>query len=411
MSKHNKLLVLVFASLGVLLLFGCGGKADKAGGKAPKQTKDIPIDENLRERLGEFAEKPRVSGKFGFCVYDLTADKSVYGHNEKDALPSASCMKLLTGVAGLHLLGTGYRYTTSLYTRGKIVNGVLMGDMSFKGGLDPQLDASELPVFAKAAKKLGIKKVAGRFVVELALKEPVKSEAHWYPWDLSFSKYGLFYKGGEGVLKNLKAAMRGQGISIADSQIVMGKVPQGSRCIYSSGRSVEEVIKRMWKNSSNTQATALLYSIGKHENPKASPTEAGVSYLRKFLSEELMQKDTSLTVHDGCGLCTQNRLSPAALISVLRFGYRDSSIYSMLRRQLPLSGVDGTLAREMTGPKTRGRVRAKTGTLSHPYGISSLAGYCNGENGHLLAFAIMNSEMSVLDARVLQRKLCEVLVK
>ena len=46
-----------------------------------------------------------------------------------------------------------------------------------------------------------------------------------------------------------------------------------------------------------------------------------------------------------------------------------------------------------------------------PYGISSLAGLCEGSNGHVLAFAIMDSEMSVLDARVLQRKLCEALVK
>jgi len=53
----------------------------------------------------------------------------------------------------------------------------------------------------------------------------------------------------------------------------------------------------------------------------------------------------------------------------------------------------------------------KTGTLSHPYGISSLAGYCQGANGHLLAFAIMDHDMSVLDARVLQKKLCEILVK
>ena len=34
----------------------------------------------------------------------------------------------------------------------------------------------------------------------------------------------------------------------------------------------------------------------------------------------------------------------------------------------------------------------------HPYGISSLAGYCQGGNGHLLAFS-PDSEMSVLDAR------------
>jgi D-alanyl-D-alanine carboxypeptidase/D-alanyl-D-alanine-endopeptidase (penicillin-binding protein 4) len=51
-------------------------------------------------------------------------------------------------------------------------------------------------------------------------------------------------------------------------------------------------------------------------------------------------------------------------------------------------------------------VRGKTGTLSHPFGISSLAGYCKGADGHLLAFAIMDNDMSVLDARVLQKKLC-----
>ena len=83
----------------------------------------------------------------------------------------------------------------------------------------------------------------------------------------------------------------------------------------------------------------------------------------------------------------------------------------MLERNLAVAGVDGTLAREMTGPTTRGKIKAKTGTLSHPYGISSLAGLCEGADGHVLAFAIMDSEMSVLDARVLQRRLCEAMVK
>ena len=83
----------------------------------------------------------------------------------------------------------------------------------------------------------------------------------------------------------------------------------------------------------------------------------------------------------------------------------------MLERNLSIAGVDGTLAREMCGQKVRGKVKGKTGTLSHPYGISSLAGLCEGSNGHMLAFAIMDSRMSVLDARVLQRKLCEAMVK
>ena len=42
--------------------------------------------------------------------------------------------------------------------------------------------------------------------------------------------------------------------------------------------------------------------------------------------------------------------------------------------------------------------------------MQRLAGYCKGANGHDLCFAFLNSEMSVLDAHVLQRKLCLVLV-
>ena len=83
----------------------------------------------------------------------------------------------------------------------------------------------------------------------------------------------------------------------------------------------------------------------------------------------------------------------------------------MLDNHLAVSGIDGTLRRELASPKLRGKVRGKTGTLSHPYGISSLAGYCQGSNGHLLTFAIMDYKMSVLDARVLQRKLCEIMVE
>ena len=58
----------------------------------------------------------------------------------------------------------------------------------------------------------------------------------------------------------------------------------------------------------------------------------------------------------------------------------------------------------------KGKIKGKTGTLSHPYGISSVAGFCKGANGHLLAFAVMDSEMSVLDAHVLQKKVCKLLV-
>jgi D-alanyl-D-alanine carboxypeptidase/D-alanyl-D-alanine-endopeptidase (penicillin-binding protein 4) len=381
----------------------------KAPAKAPKQAA-LPIDTALKSRLQAFAQERRPNGKFGFMVYDLTADKPVYGYNDHLAQPSASCMKLISGVAGLHLLGTDYYYRTSVFTLGTLKQDTLHGDIAFRGSLDPQINAPDLSRFAQELRRKGIKKVTGRVWVDLAISDPVKSEEHWYPWDLSFSNYGLFFKGAPRVVTEWKHALRNAGIGVADSQVVLGRVPRGAHCVFQFRRRIDTVIQRMWKNSSNTQATALLYAIGRKVNPKAEPTAAGVNYLRSFVRDSLGLKDSTLVIHDGCGLCTHNHLTPQALTAVLRYGYQHKEIYRQLNSHLSIAGVDGTARRLLPGESTRGKVRAKTGTLSHPYGISSLAGYVQGNDGHLLAFAIMDSEMSVLDAHVLQRKLCERIV-
>lgn len=381
-------------------------------GKEEMEKEAATVDTALVSRLADFASKQRPEGKFAFHVYDITADKDVYGCNDTLALPSASCMKLLSGVAGLKLLGADYHYWTGIFMRGSVGNeGTLNGDMAFRAGLDPQLMVPDLNIFAKAIRQKGVRKIGGKLIVDLHISEPVKSEEHWYPWDLTFSKYGLFYKGEERVVKALKASLRGQGISVKDEQIVVASVPKGAKCLYVKRRYIDDVVKRMWKNSSNTQATAMLYTIGSKVNPKGNPVTEGVDYLRRFLADSLSLTSPSLCIHDGCGLCTHNRLSPLALTTILRYGYQNDDIRASLMRNLSISGQDGTLAHEMASPKLRGKIRAKTGTLSHPYGISSLAGFCEGSNGHTLAFAIMDSEMSVLDARVLQRRLCEALVK
>ena len=406
------LLAIVTACV-ILCVKACTGNGDEEQKATENIVKEgATVDTALVGRLKDFATKPRPEGKFAFHVYDITADKTVYGCNDTLALPSASCMKLLSGIAGLRLLGCNYHYWTAIFMRGTVTaDGTLNGDIAFRAGLDPQMMAPDLNDFAKAAKKKGIKRISGKLVVDLAITEPVKSEEHWFPWDLTFSKYGLFYKGKERVIKALKASLRGQGITVKDEQIVMAAVPKGAKCLYITRRYIDDVVKRMWKNSSNTQATAMLYTIGNRINPKGDPVTTGVEYLRKFMADSLSLRHPSLCIHDGCGLCTHNSLSPIALTTILRYGYHDKSIRASLNRNLSIAGVDGTLVREMGGAKLRGKIRAKTGTLSHPYGISSLAGFCEGANGHTLAFAIMDSEMSVLDARVLQRKLCEALVK
>jgi len=407
-TSYIKILLL---SLAVTIMSSCGGKKQETKQEKKQDPLQAVVDTALQSRLDRFAKKPRMKGRFGFYVYDLTANKPVYAFNEKEAQPSASCLKLLSGVAGCYLLGTNYEWSTEIYRHGRVIGDTLHGDLIFKGGLDPQLTPQGMVTLVGMMKKQHINHVTGKIIFDLVLTDPVKSEQHWYPWDLSFSRYGILYKGAPKVQKAFADALRRGGTQLSDTQLVAGRLPKGSVRMVRFRRPLSLVLRRMWKNSSNTQATSLLYTMGHALEPNAaSYPGVGVKYERYFLRDIVKERDAGLMIHDGCGLCTYNHLSPYALTSILKFAYTRKDIFRMLWVCLPISGVDGTLRSEMSAPELRGKVRAKTGTLSHPYGISSLAGYCQADNGHLLAFSIMDSDMSVLDARVLQRDLCKAMI-
>jgi D-alanyl-D-alanine carboxypeptidase/D-alanyl-D-alanine-endopeptidase (penicillin-binding protein 4) len=56
---------------------------------------------------------------------------------------------------------------------------------------------------------------------------------------------------------------------------------------------------------------------------------------------------------------------------------------------LPVAGASGTLANRMRGTPAEGRVRAKTGTMSH---VRSLAGYLTTVAGEDIAFAMIAND-------------------
>ncbi len=371
-----------------------------------KSDNGISIDKELSSRVDSCFNKYLVYGHSAIYLLDLTADKPVYWYNKDSLMHSASCMKLLSGVAGLHLLGTDYKYETRLYIRGDINGDTLNGDVTFQTGLDPQLLTTDLNLFTKRLRQKGIRKIDGNIYIDAALTEPVKAEEHWYPWDLTFNRFGLLYKGGDRVMRDFKASLNAQGIKYDPDKVNIAKTPEGSRCIYKFYRPIGNVIKKMWENSSNTQGTSLLYTIGKASNEEGNFAESGIDYMKKFVTDELNMPESSAEIHDGCGLCIHNKLTPELLVSVLRYGYYNKPIYEMMKRYLPISGKTGSMRREISNPKIRGKIHAKTGTLSHPYGISTLSGFCKGKNGHLLCFAIMSYDMSVLDARMIQNKMC-----
>ena len=78
----------------------------------------------------------------------------------------ASVMKLVTTYAALEQLGPAYRWKTEVYTAGSLADGVLEGDLIFKGGGDPRLDLEALGKLVRALRGKGLREIRGNLVVD-----------------------------------------------------------------------------------------------------------------------------------------------------------------------------------------------------------------------------------------------------
>jgi D-alanyl-D-alanine carboxypeptidase/D-alanyl-D-alanine-endopeptidase (penicillin-binding protein 4) len=88
---------------------------------------------------------------------------------------------------------------------------------------------------------------------------------------------------------------------------------------------------------------------------------------------------------DGDGQSRYNLVSPDQMVEFLKWMKEQFLFFPEFLASFPISGVDGTLRERMSDPSLKGKVRAKTGTMT---GISSLAGYAMTTSGELLAFSL-----------------------
>lgn len=107
----------------------------------------------------------------------------------------------------------------------------------------------------------------------------------------------------------------------------------------------------------------------------------------EFLKSVDPQTDWSgMQVDNFSGLSPHSRISPAQLVAMLKYGWQQGDLISLL----PTNGWTGSLRRRVSGNSgQRFRVWAKTGTIN--YG-GALAGYLLTDSGRMLGFAIMTSD-------------------
>ena len=182
---------------------------------------------------------------------------------------------------------------------------------------------------------------------------------------------------------------------------------KGLSVIATEETGIGQVLARMNKRSLNMMAECLfLRSAVRGREPATWASAAKTA--RAVLTTHYGLDGEQLVVSDGSGLSKRNRVSPAALTSLLRSLASEDKFV----RSLPISGADGSLRRRLRDAVCRNRILGKTGSLNR---ASALSGYILDAGGKpAMAFSILingSKRGAGYSARSLQESICRVLVR
>ena len=185
----------------------------------------------------------------------------------------------------------------------------------------------------------------------------------------------------------LRVQLESQGVRVS-GPIRFGPAPAGAtELLRFEGAPLARIVQLLNKWSNNFVAEQLTKLLGAERYGGPAGWETGRQALAEYLERIGVGRDQAV-ISDGSGLSARNRISPAALVTVLRAGATDPASGPEFLASLPLGGLDGTLEermQEVTQP-----MRGKTGHLRH---VSSLTGVLLGSDwggdGRALVFSVL----------------------
>ena len=350
------------------------------------------------------------AGRLGPQDAAIVADPSgdiLFSHNAHKALIPASTLKILTALTAFHYLGTSYRFPTEFYMDSNanlIIKGYgdplliseVVADISehlaellrkgsghvqdiiidhtfFKHpivipGVTDSSEPYDAPNGALCVNfnTVNFKKTAGNYVsaepqtplLPMALKRIQESGLSQGRIRLSLIDQEIFYYAG-----NLfKYFLESKGLKIS-GRVIMGRVQKGDRLLlrHSSPFTIDQVVMKMMAFSNNYTANQILLHTGAHVFGAPGTLEKAVNTVQTYTLKQF--KGTHIRISEGSGISRKNRITAAAMLSVLN----EFKPYHHLLEQ-------------------EGNDVFKTGTLKD---ISTRAGYIKTNESALYPYAIL----------------------
>lgn len=386
-----------------------------AAGNAPRANAvPAPGAPVVAARLAAAARTALAATAFGPTLHGLVIDErtgaTLLSRGSTAASEPASTAKLTTMTAALAVVGGQARMTT------RVVAGATPGQIVLIGGGDPTLSAAPAgsPTRYRGAARLStlaaqVAKAERRPVTSIVIDTSLYSGPAlgpgWDPDDVpttyASAIQSLVVDGGlpatGGEIRSAQPALEA-GRALARLlghprlPVTVGRARTGATLLGSvRSATVLDLAEQALMASDNVIAEMLGRQVARveHEPLSFAGTAAGVRRALASVGFHLPG-----TMFDGSGLSRRDRLSPAVLVALLRLDL--SATHPTLNQivsGLPVSGWDGSLRPRYQLPPSSavaGRVRAKTGTLTH---VVALAGMVRDRSGRLLLFAFLASEV------------------
>ncbi len=188
--------------------------------------------------------------------------------------------------------------------------------------------------------------------------------------------------------------LREAGVSVKGGIRVSSQRIEGNRLTTYQGKPLNQILGDMLYYSNNQIADVLTLDILTEESPRVAVTlpaaGAGLQSYAHTLTRQspFSNGESGARILDGSGLNPDNRLAPVDLIALLGSVYNRSQDFPFLLgamrvpAQSPSRGLSGS-------NEVWARLSVKTGGLSEPVSVHTLAGYLRFKDGGWGAFALL----------------------
>ena len=193
--------------------------------------------------------------------------------------------------------------------------------------------------------------------------------------------------------EQLKSFLKREGIDVQGKIIQSSRPLKDAKLLYTlEGNDLAYIVKGLNHYSNNFIADMLVKSLGAYFGKDGSITE-GIEVIQKFLKDDVGISPSPI-LKNGSGLDHDNQISAAQLVKTLQYMHDHPDVFPEFYASLPMASRDGTMEkrfRSKDSSQWASSVRAKTGTLTEPVTVSSLAGYLYHPKHGLVAFAIIHN--------------------